>query len=491
MDRRVSGRARVLAACAAWLAAAAAHAGGAEYLVPENGDNVVGTVTTTIAQHEDTLLDIGRRYSVGYEEIIAANPGVDPWLPGEGTEILIPSRFILPDAPREGIVVNLPEHRLYYYPPVKPGERQRVITYPISTGKMDWKTPLGVTRVVAKQERPNWYPPASVREARAAKGEPPLPPVVPPGPDNPLGEHALRLGIPSGAYLIHGTNVPAGVGMQVTHGCIRMFPEDISELYRMVPVNTKVNLVDQPTKLGWLRGTLYVERHALMEGASDPGPGEFEALRARVGSSVEGRPVDVDWDAVSHAFGRQSGVPAPVSSPKEKRRGVAAASFVLERASLARLLAHRLLERAIDLLVRRVAAGLGALGSLQRLVGGALRRVGGARGARGGGGSGFRGRLGGSGVLLGGLQRLVGGALGRAGGARGARGGGGSGLRSRLGGSGVLLGGLHGGVHLGDVIIERGRADAAGGRGNDEGGGADGQRLDDGGLHGGVFLGVE
>ncbi len=137
MDRRVSGRVRVMAAGAAWLAAAAAQASGAEYLVPENGDNVVGTVTTTIAQHEDTLLDVGRRFGVGYEEIIAANPGVDPWLPGEGTEILIPSRFILPDAPREGIVVNLPEHRLYYYPPAKAGERQVVITYPISTGKMD------------------------------------------------------------------------------------------------------------------------------------------------------------------------------------------------------------------------------------------------------------------------------------------------------------------------------------------------------------------
>ena len=326
MDRKLSKIAVVTVACAGLLAAGAARAGGVQYLVPENGDTVIGTLGSAFAQHEDTLLDIGRRHGVGYEEIIAANPGVDPWLPGEGTEILIPTRFILPDAPREGIVVNLPEHRLYYYPPVKAGERPAVITYPISTGKMDWKTPIGVTRIVSKQEKPNWYPPASVRAARAARGEPPLPAVVPPGPDNPLGEHAMRLAIPSGAYLIHGTNIPAGVGMQVTHGCIRLFPEDIAELFAMVPVNTKVHLIDQPTKLGWQRGTLYFERHALLEGGNDPGPDELARLREQVQVLAEGRPVEVDWAGIEHAFRMQTGVPAPVSLPKEKRRGVAAAS---------------------------------------------------------------------------------------------------------------------------------------------------------------------
>jgi L,D-transpeptidase ErfK/SrfK len=328
MRRALNSIRRLLPVVAALLVAGTARAGGTEYVIPENGDNVIGVITTAIAAHDDTLLDIGRRHGVGYEEIISANPGIDPWLPGAGTEILIPSRFILPDAPREGIVVNLPEHRLYYYPPTKPGQRPVVRTYPISTGKMDWKTPLGVTRIVSKQERPNWYPPQSVREAHIARGEPPLPPVVPPGPDNPLGEHAMRLAIPSGAYLIHGTNRPAGVGMQVTSGCIRLFPEDIAELYGLVPVNTKVNLVDQPTKMGWLRGTLYVERHPLLEGANDPGPGEFGTVQAQVAKSAEGRPVDVDWDRVAHAFQVQSGVPAPVSVPQEKRRGVTAASSI-------------------------------------------------------------------------------------------------------------------------------------------------------------------
>jgi len=299
----------------AWLlASGAAFGGGAEYVLPENGDNVVGVVTTAIAEHEDTLLDVGRRYGVGYEEIIAANPGVDPWLPGAGTEILIPTRFILPDAPREGVVVNLPEHRLYYYPPAKKGERRVVRTYPISTGKMDWKTPLGFTKIVSKQERPNWYPPPSVLAEHEARGDP-LPKVVPPGPDNPLGEHAMRLGIPGGAYLIHGTNRPAGVGMQVTHGCIRMFPEDIAELYGLVPVNTRVNLVDQTTKVGWQRGTLYVERHAPLEGTQDPSHNDPAELTTRITAAIAGHSVEVDWSGAERAFLQNTGVPVPLSVP--------------------------------------------------------------------------------------------------------------------------------------------------------------------------------
>ncbi|HSQ69839.1 MAG TPA: L,D-transpeptidase family protein [Steroidobacteraceae bacterium] len=294
--------------------AAGAVAGPSEYLLPEDGDNVIGLLTTDFTRHEDTLLDIGRRHGVGYEEIMAANPGVDPWLPGEGTEILIPTRFVLPDAPREGLVVNLPEHRLYYYPPAKKGEPRVVRTYPISVGKMDWKTPLGITKVVSKQERPNWYPPESVRLEHEQKGDP-LPKVVPPGPDNPLGEHAMRLGIPGGSYLIHGTNRPAGVGMQVTHGCIRLFPEDIAELYQIVPVNTRVNLVDQTTKVGWYRGTLFVERHAPLEGTEDPAHYDLSEATTLVEVATEGRSVEVDWPGVRQTFEQASGVPVAVSSP--------------------------------------------------------------------------------------------------------------------------------------------------------------------------------
>jgi L,D-transpeptidase ErfK/SrfK len=289
-----------------------------EYLLPLNGDNVIGAVTIAVAEHEDTLLDIGRRYGVGYEEIIAANPGIDPWLPGEGTEIVIPGRFILPDAPREGIVVNLPEHRLYYYPPAAPGQPRVVRTYPISTGKMDWKTPLGITRIVSKQERPTWHPPESVRLDHIRKGTP-LPPVVPPGPDNPLGEYAMRLGIPSGAYLIHGTNRPVGVGMQVTAGCIRMFPEDIAEFYTMVPVQTKVNLIDQTTKVGWSRGTLFVERQTPLEGNDNPAhldPAELDRL---VQAAIVGRATTVDWDTARVAFRQATSVPVRIGMQEFSR----------------------------------------------------------------------------------------------------------------------------------------------------------------------------
>ncbi|HVN41479.1 MAG TPA: L,D-transpeptidase family protein, partial [Steroidobacteraceae bacterium] len=296
----------------AWAVPRPAAAGGAQYPIPQNGDSVVGMVTTAVAEHEDTLLDIGRRFGVGYEEIIAANPGVDPWLPGEGTEVLIPTRFVLPDAPREGIVVNLPEHRLYYYPPAKRGARPIVITYPISTGKMDWKTPLGVTKVQSKQERPNWYPPESVRSEHEARGDP-LPKIIPPGPDNPLGEYAMRLAIPGGSYLIHGTNRPAGVGMQVTHGCIRLYPEDIEELFAMIPVNTKVNLVDQTTKVGWYRGTLYLERQAPLEGTQDPSHTDPAELVRVISAALVGHNATVDWDAAKRAFDQMTSVPVPIA----------------------------------------------------------------------------------------------------------------------------------------------------------------------------------
>lgn len=286
----------------------------AEYLLPTNGDNVIGRNSTAVATHEDTLFDIARRNGVGYEEIVAANPGVDPWLPGDGTEILLPTRYVLPNAPRTGVVVNLPEHRLYYYPRTKKGEPAVVRTYPISIGKMDWKTPIGVTQIVSKQEKPSWYPPASVLKEHEERGDP-LPKVVPPGPDNPLGEYAMRLGIPGGSYLIHGTNKPAGVGMQVTHGCIRLYPEDIAELFPLVPVKTQVQLIDQPNKAGWQRGVLYAERHAPLEGTDFPADVDPGVMSALVTEASAGRPVEIDWSRVQHVFDKATGVPVAVSVP--------------------------------------------------------------------------------------------------------------------------------------------------------------------------------
>ncbi|MEM7610917.1 MAG: L,D-transpeptidase family protein [Pseudomonadota bacterium] len=237
------------------------------YPLPGPDEHVIGSVTTIRSIAADTLVDIARRHGLGYTDMLRANPGVDPWLPGEGTKITLPTQFVLPDAPREGVVLNLAEYRLYYYPPAKAGEPPVVHTYPISIGRMDWETPLGLTSVVAKAVRPAWYPPASIRKEHAEAGDP-LPSVVPPGPDNPLGNHAIRLGLPG--YLIHGTNRPAGVGMRVTHGCIRMFPEDIEVLFGKLPLKTAVRIVNQPVKFGWLNGELFMESHEPLASAAPP-----------------------------------------------------------------------------------------------------------------------------------------------------------------------------------------------------------------------------
>lgn len=283
----------------------------ATYLLPEGSDSVIGEVQYVTARHEDTLVDIGRRYGVGYEEIVAANRGVDPWLPGEGTQVLIPSQYILPDVPRKGVVVSLAEHRLYYFPESKPGEPLVVKTYPISIGKMDWKTPLGLTRIVHKRTKPTWYPPESVRREHAREGRP-LPRAVPPGPDNPLGDYAMRLDIPGGAYLIHGTNRPAGVGMQVTHGCIRMFPEDIEEFYKLVPLNTPVRMIDEPYKMGWHKDELYIEIHSPLEGQVDESVHSLTNITRLLVAATQDRTVPIDWSRAERAFIRATGVPEPV-----------------------------------------------------------------------------------------------------------------------------------------------------------------------------------
>jgi L,D-transpeptidase ErfK/SrfK len=295
--------------------------GAATLPLPADGD-LVGEYAEATAHRDDTLIDLARRYSLGYEEVVNANREVDPWLPGEGTRVRLPLRRVLPDAPREGIVVNLPEHRLYYYPPAKPGEPRVVVTYPVSVGKMDWSTPLGVTRIAAKIKDPPWYPPESVRAEHAARGDI-LPKMIPPGPDNPLGLYAMRLAIPGGSYLIHGTNKPAGVGMQVTHGCMRLYPEHIEEFFRMVAVDTPVRIVNQPQKVGWSDGRLYVEVHPPLEATSsaivEP---DRNSLARLVANAVRTRPAGpVTWARAEGAFEAATGIPVSVT---EDARALAA-----------------------------------------------------------------------------------------------------------------------------------------------------------------------
>ena len=233
-----------------------------EFRFDSSRDDVVGTMQIITAHQDDTLSDIARRFNLGYEEIVNANPGVDPWLPKAGTRIVVPTQFVLPDAPRHGVIVNLAAMRLFYFPKVKPGELQRVITHPVGIGRVEWKTPEGVTRVVAKQENPSWIPTPSIRKEHAKNGDI-LPAVVPPGPDNPMGTHVLRLGWPS--YAIHGTDKPPSIGLRGSHGCLRMYPEDITGIYRNVPVGTPVRIVNQPRLLGWRNGALYLQAYPILE----------------------------------------------------------------------------------------------------------------------------------------------------------------------------------------------------------------------------------
>ncbi|MDH3694115.1 MAG: L,D-transpeptidase family protein [Gammaproteobacteria bacterium] len=230
----------------------------ATFKLPSAGQNVIGETVYITAKREDTFIDIAQAYGLGYDELVLANPTVDPWLPTQGERILLPTRYVLPDAPREGIVINLPEMRLYYYPKASDGDSAKVVTYPISIGRGEWETPLGGTTVTTKTTNPAWYPPESIRAEHAADGDP-LPKVIPPGPDNPLGKFALRLGLPG--YLIHGTNRPNGIGMRVTHGCVRLYPDDIAGLFDSVGVGTTVRIVRQPYKLGWHNDVLYLESH--------------------------------------------------------------------------------------------------------------------------------------------------------------------------------------------------------------------------------------
>jgi L,D-transpeptidase ErfK/SrfK len=280
----------------------------AEYRLPTDGD-LIGEVQLIEAQHEDTFVKLARQYNVGFEALRQANPDVDAWLPGAGTEIRIPTRFVLPRAERRGIVVNLPELRLYYFPD---DGSDRVFTYPISIGRMDWGTPLGRTEVIGKTVNPTWYPPQSIRDEHAAMNDP-LPAVVPPGPDNPLGKHKLTLGIPG--YLIHGTNKPSGVGMRVTHGCIRMFPEDIEALFSMVGTGTSVRLINQPFKLGWDRDALHMEAHLPLGEQREGEEWTATELTRLVVAATEERRVSMRWDLAERVMVASRGIPESVSVP--------------------------------------------------------------------------------------------------------------------------------------------------------------------------------
>ena len=296
------------------------------------GSDVVGEVQVIRARHEDTFIDIARAYDLGFDELVQANPGVDPWLPGADTRIVLPTQFILPDAPRNGIVLNIGIKRIFFFPKAAPGESPMVITHPVGIGRDGWATPIGTTTVVAKVKDPIWTVPPSIRREHAEAGDP-LPATVAAGPDNPLGAFALRLGFPS--YLIHGTNKPSGIGMRVSHGCVQLFPEDIESLFSEVPVGTPVRIVNQPQLLGWHAGNLYLEVHpALEDDRRKHGPvldkqlklalSKLKPTQSRAPGRAHSAPVGVDRTMVAATVKEGRGIPVRLLEPAADAQSVVA-----------------------------------------------------------------------------------------------------------------------------------------------------------------------
>lgn len=296
----------------------AGAADAATYKIPGLGGQLVGELQVAVVEAGDTLMDIARRYGVGHREIRSANPAVNIWVPGPGSEVTIPSQYILPDSPREGIVLNRSEMRLYYFHHDATTGDLLVTTHAMGIGRDDRQTPIGQGAVTMKLHKPAWYPTAEVRADYAARGKS-LAPMVPPGPDNPLGEYAMMLDMPG--LLIHGTNRPDGIGMLVSQGCIRLYPEAIESLVGKVPVGTPVRIIDEPIKVAMVDGDVVVEVHKPVYplGVQDAeGRAATEqALTAKVNQLLRREQGSlagwVDWDLLGKVAERASGIPTVVS----------------------------------------------------------------------------------------------------------------------------------------------------------------------------------
>jgi L,D-transpeptidase ErfK/SrfK len=286
----------------------------ANHFVLDSPDqSVVGEPQVVYTNETDTLSDLARAYGLGYDELIAANPDVNPWLPGENTPVLLPTQFVVPDVPREGVVLNMASKRLFYFPPVADGEPVLVKTFPIGIGRVGWETPLGVTTVVAKARDPHWYVPWSVRQEHAEMGDP-LPSVVPPGPDNPLGHRVLKLDMPG--YLIHGTNQPYGVGMRVSHGCVRLYPENIEYLYELVDIGETVTIINEPFLFGRRDGELYFESHAPLEDDALNPEERLDLLLERWNGALPAGLSDAQVAHIRETAGGASGTPMRIEAPQ-------------------------------------------------------------------------------------------------------------------------------------------------------------------------------
>lgn len=270
------------------------------------GQTMVGSIASVETLEHDTLPDVARHFGLGYNDITAANKGVSPWTPRANSRVILPLQFILPDAPHKGIVLNVANMRLYYYPKKEPN---KVYTYPVGIGRDGWNTPMGTTSIAVKTPNPDWHVPPSIHREHAAKGHI-LPSVVRSGPDNPLGYYAMRLAI--GSYLIHGTNKPFGIGMQISHGCVQMYPEDIEVLFNKVPLGTPVRIVHDPYLAAWHDGMLYLEANEPLEKWLNNKVQLKKQVTKELRKLAKEHKVEVDWDKVNRVLDRVDGVPSPV-----------------------------------------------------------------------------------------------------------------------------------------------------------------------------------
>lgn len=268
--------------------------------------NIIGALASIETREHDTLSDIGRHFGLGYNDVTRANPELKPWSLKNGQTAILPLRFILPETPHKGIVLNLANMRLFYYPENQP---ETVFTYPAGIGRQGWNTPLGLTQITAKKAYPDWVVPESILREHEKLGDP-LPKLVHAGPDNPLGNFAMPLG--KNGYLIHGTNKPYGIGMQVSHGCVQMYPEDIESLFGKVAVGTSVNIIHQPYLLAWEDNSLYLEAHQPLEKWGNQLNQLQKELRNRLKKMAAEKNLNIDWPKVEQLLQRSDGIPAPV-----------------------------------------------------------------------------------------------------------------------------------------------------------------------------------
>jgi L,D-transpeptidase ErfK/SrfK len=283
------------------------------FRMPPEGEDVIGEVfKIKTERYEDTMNVYAERYGMGFREMLLANPGINPWVPGVDRTLVVPAEFILPPGERKGIVINLAEQRMYWYQP----DGETVVTYPLGIGREGWETPLVNAKVIKSIKNPTWHPPASIRAEHAAMGDP-LPLSVPPGPDNPMGKWAVQLS--AIGYYIHGSNKELGVGMRVSHGCMRMYNRDIEEFAKTVPPGTPLRIINRPVKVGWKTGVMYVEVHEALEEQSSTHVPEA-AVADAIHLQRLLKPADIDWIEAKAAAVQVSGMPVKVSAARVASR---------------------------------------------------------------------------------------------------------------------------------------------------------------------------